>query len=124
MPLTVSIGDLSSAIAEELETYTEEVDAVMQNEIDKLSKEIVNSLKNNPVIPEDTGEYKKSFFVKKVAQGKGFKRNVVANKKHQLTHLLEDGHLTENGGRTRAFPHWKDAQEMAETLPERLEGKL
>ena len=124
MPPTVSSGDLFAEINAQLEEYTEEVDEKLQGEIDSLSKEIVNLLKNHPNIPEKTGKYKKSFVVRTVAKGKGFKRNVVANRKYRLTHLLEDGHLTKNGGRTRAFPHWKDAQEMAETLPERLEKKL
>ena len=120
----VNVDDLADIIAEELESYTEEVDSIMQDEIDDLSKEVVKNLRNNSVIPEDTGEYRKSFYIKKEAQGKGYKRNRIANKKHQLTHLLEDGHLTSNGKRTRAFPHWKEAQELADTLPERLEKKL
>lgn len=124
MSKSISIDGLADAIAEELESYSEEVDQAMQKEIDTLSKEIVNDLKNNPVIPEDTGEYKKDFYTKKAAQGMGFKRNIIANKKHQLTHLLENGHLTSTGGRTRAFPHWEDAQKMADTLPERLAKKL
>ena len=50
----------------------------------------------------------------------GYKRNLVASKKYQLTHLLEYGHLTRSGTRTKAFPHWQHAQEIADTLPERL----
>lgn len=124
MANVVSIDDLADIIAEELESYTEEVDGVMQDEIDALSKEVVKNLKNNPIIPEETGKYKKSFYLKKEAQGRGYKRNRIANRDYQKTHLLEDGHLTSNGKRTRAFPHWKEAQELADTLPERLEKKL
>ena len=124
MANVVSIDDLADIIAEELESYTEEVDRVMQDEIDALSKEVVKNLKNNPIIPEETGKYKKSFYLKKEAQGRGYKRNRIANRDYQKTHLLEDGHLTSNGKRTRAFPHWKEAQELADTLPERLEKKL
>ena len=124
MANVVSIDDLADIIAEELESYTEEVDGVMQDEIDALSKEVVKNLKNNPIIPEETGKYEKSFYLKKEAQGRGYKRNRIANRDYQKTHLLEDGHLTSNGKRTRAFPHWKEAQELADTLPERLEKKL
>ena len=124
MANVVNIDDLAHIIAEELESYTEEVDGVMQDEIDALSKEVVKNLKNNPIIPEETGKYKKSFYLKKEAQGRGYKRNRIANRDYQKTHLLEDGHLTSNGKRTRAFPHWKEAQELADTLPERLEKKL
>ena len=124
MSKTVDIDGLAAAIAEELEGYSQEVDDIMQDEIDTLSKEVRNNLKNNPIIPEKTREYKKSFYIKKVAQGKGYKRLRVANKKPQLTHLLDDGHLTSNGKRTKAFPHWKEAQQLADTLPERMKKRL
>ena len=92
----------------------------MQKVIDEVTKEVLNNLKNNPVIPKKTGEYSKSFYKRKLAQGKGYKRNLIASKKYQLTHLLENSHLTRSGTRTRAFPHWKQAQEIADTLPDRL----
>lgn len=107
-------------IMDELRNYSEEVDNKMQKVIDEVTKEVLNNLENNPVIPKKTGEYSKSFYKRKLAQGKGYKRNLIASKKYQLTHLLENGHLTRSGTRTRAFPHWKQAQEIADTLPDRL----
>ena len=124
MSKTVGVSDLFDEINQELESYSEEVDNKMQGEIDSLSREIRQALKNHPNIPVKTGKYKASFVIRKIAQGKGFKRNVIANREYQRTHLLENGHLTPNGGRTRAFPHWEDAQKMADTLPERLAKKL
>lgn len=120
----ISIDKLAEAIAEELEAYSEEVEIGMNEEIETLSKEIVNDLKNDPIIHEKTGEYKKSFRIKKVASGNGYKRNKIYNKKHQLTHLLERGHETRNKGRTKAYPHWKHAQEKADELPERMQRRL
>lgn len=111
---------LGEAIKEELEKYAAEVDATMQKETDKIAKEVLTDLKNNPNIPKKTGEYKKSFYIKKIAQGQGYKRVAIANRKYQLTHLLEKGHVTRNGKRTRAFPHWADAQKKAETLYNRM----
>lgn len=121
-----NVNDLADLISEELGKYSEDVDIKMQDEIDKLSKEIVKDLKNDPIIPERTGKYKKSFAVKKIAQGKGYKRVVVHSKAphYRLTHLLEKGHVTRTGGKTQAYPHWAHAQEKADTLPDRLKEAL
>ena len=117
----MKIEDLAKTITAELKTYTKEIDDTMQDEIDRLSKELVKDLENDPIIPKKSGDYRKGFYLKKLAQGNGYKRNVIANKKYQLTHLLEYGHLKRNGTkRTKEFPHWEHAQEKADTLPQRI----
>lgn len=119
------IDDLANAVYEEIKNYSEEVEEKVFSELDTVSEKLVNRLKNNPVIPVKTGKYKKSFYAKTVAKGIGFKRNVVANKKYQLTHLLERGHATGGGtGRTKAYPHWEDAQEELDRLTEEVLDKL
>lgn len=116
-----TVDELTELIVSELENYTEEIDQKMQKEIDKVAKEVKIDLDTNPNIPKRTGEYSRKFYIKKEAQGMGYKRVRVANKKYQLTHLLEYGHALINGGRTRAYKHWESAQEIADTLPERME---
>jgi hypothetical protein len=46
---------------------------------------------------------------------------VLHNQKYRLTHLLEKGHKTRNGGNTKAFPHWKPTEKYVE---EQLINKL
>lgn len=115
--MNISIDELSESIEKELFEYSEEVDKNLQDCIDSVSQKIVQRLENNPIIPEKSGKYKEGFFFKTVAKGKGFKRNIVANKRSQLTHLLEHGHAIKGGTkRTRKFPHWKEAEKEAERL--------
>lgn len=123
--MNASIDGLSDAIMNELMNYCEEEEKIIDDGLDEISENLVNSLKNDPVIPERTGKYKKSFYYKKVAKGLGYKRNVVANKKYSLTHLLERPHLTRNGtSRTKAHPHWETAQRKSDELMEGLTKKL
>ena len=123
--MSVSVDGLSDAIMDVLMDYCEKEEEIIDDGLDKISEELVNSLKNDPVIPERTGKYKKSFYYKKVAKGLGYKRNVVANKKYQLTHILEKSHLTRNGtSRTKAYPHWETAQRKLDELMEGLVKKL
>lgn len=119
----ISSEDMQRAVISALQEYSQEIDDIMQDEIETLAKEIVKTMKSDDDIPVRTGKYKRSFFMKKIASGKGFKRVAVANRVSQLTHLLEHGHLV-NGIRTRAYPHWEKAQKMADTLPERLERRI
>lgn len=115
--------ELAQLIEKELTEFSEEKEEELAEEIDRISDILVEELKNHPVLSKlkGRGKYKKSFYRKTVARGKGYKRNVVANKKYQLTHLLERGHLTRNGvTRTRAYPHWEDAQKRLEELTEEV----
>ena len=124
MANSIEIDDLAATIMQELQEYSEEVDEVMQDEIVKKAKKVTKDLKNNSNIPVKSGDYKKSFYFKKLAQGRGFVRCVVANRKYQLTHLLEHGHATKNGGRVKAYPHWEQAQKEVDTLDEDIARRL
>lgn len=122
--MKTTVYDFGDYITEMLQDYNAQVDEELADEIDKLTKEVVKELKNDTVIPEKTGDYKKGFYAKKIARGRGYARNVVANKKYQLTHLLEHGHATRSGGRTKAYPHWSTAQKKVDELAERMERRL
>lgn len=78
-----------------------------------------------------TGNYARSFKARKQRDGS---YAVAAFKNHQwsLSHLIENGHATVNGGRTQAQPHFEPAHKEArdeflelveEKVSKRLEGK-
>ena len=74
-----------------------------------------------------TGKYKKAFKIKTTFENARTKRNTwyVANGEHRLSHLLEEGHATKNGGRTQAFPHIKYGAEYAQNnLPRKIQEAI
>lgn len=84
-----------------------------------------------PMTRRQWKKYSKSWAVED-RSGNSFYHATIRNKRHyRLTHLLEYGHATRNGGRTRAFEHIKPVEELCETrllknIPKIIEkgGKL
>ncbi len=124
----VTVDEFAKLITKSLEDYKEGVEEIIENVIHEVAEDTLEDLESNPIIPEQTGEYQKGFYLKNIyrgrGKGKGMHKIVVTNKKYQIGHLLENGHATRNGKRTKAFPHWVDAQKVADTLPERLKEAL
>ena len=126
MSKVIKVEELAEAIIEFSGEIAEEVGENLNTELKKIAKETADSLKNDSNIPQRTKDeesYKRLFYVKKTELG-----YVVANKKYQLTHLLENGHdIVRNGetvGRARAFPHWDRAQKKVDSAVNLIRGKL
>lgn len=111
--MNVKIGDLVESIRGELEDYASEVAGDVKEAVKEAAKAAVKEVKAKS--PKDSGAYRKGWGQVKVSETAGSIVVVVRNKKrYYLTHLLENGHALKGGGRTRAYPHIKPAEELAE----------
>ena len=120
------IDDFARAIKEALEDYSEEVIEATKQAVEQTAKEVNEEIKRRITFKRTnrTNEYVKSFRIKTTEETRFNKSKVwfVANGQHRLTHLLEHGHATKNGGRAKAFPHIKYGEDLAlKRLPELVE---
>lgn len=112
----VKVDDLSKEIAKALQTYTVEVSEGMERAKIEAANEGVKELKQTS--PKRTGAYARSWGRKKSNTAQ-----VIHNRRHyQLTHLLEKGHATRNGGRTQAQVHIAPAEDkVVKSYEEKIE---
>lgn len=107
MAVGIGITDFANELNRQLRMYANHTDETMDEVAKQVAKDGVKRLKATSPRSPKGGDYAKGWAVKKV---KG--KYVVHNKKHyRLTHLLEKGHATVDGGRTRKFVHIKPTED-------------
>lgn len=106
----MSLADMQIDLTKIFEEYSKEISDGVSDAQDKVAKEVVADLKSSS--PKQKGRYASGWAVKR--EKKSVK--IYNAKSPGLTHLLEFGHAKKNGGRTRAIPHIKPAEERAKTL--------
>lgn len=127
--MKVSLDSLDEEIKKALEDYNVEVVRVTNESIKETAKEAAKILKNGGSYKNRTGAYAKDWTArqrektKSVIQVQGY---TVYNKNHfQLTHLLEHGHQSRNGGRVKEFAHIAPVNDqMGEMVANKIESKL
>lgn len=111
--MNIDISELSNAIVEELQNYSEEIADKIDLIIEEIGKEAVKRIKQ--ISPKRYGKYAKGWRYKVVYSGAGNRRIVLYNKtNYQLTHLLEDGHPNRDGSIMPGIPHISTVQEWAD----------
>jgi hypothetical protein len=104
--------DFTKTVQKTLEDYGLSVSLRMNKAVKEVGKNCEKTLKE--ISPKRQGKYAKSWVCTTTSDSPLETEVVIHNKKHyRLTHLLENGHATRNGGRTKAQPHIKPAEEQA-----------
>jgi hypothetical protein len=113
------MSDLEIDITAALRQYSTEVEEDLEKAQKEVGQKAVAELKGAGSFKDRTGKYRKGWRLKK--DGNHY---VVHNATdYQLTHLLENGHASRNGGRTEAFVHIKPVDDMVATEFEEIVKK-
>lgn len=115
MSNTIKPEELQDALQDFLENYAEDIEEDVKDATNTIVKEAKAELvKTSPKsgVARDT-KYYKGWALKNGTKNKNYRyTRVIWNKtNYQLTHLLEFGHATRNGGRTKAIPHIRPVEE-------------
>lgn len=120
MSSPIKIENLQSEVMKYLTDYVEDIEEGVKETTDSISKEAVKEIKQKS--PKRQGTRKKPYWKgwtkKKDSKGRRYTIKIYNKTNYQLTHLLENGHATRNGGRTRAQPHIKPVEEKYNKLYE------
>lgn len=112
----ISPDNLAAAIAEILADYRDVVNKDVQQVTKKMGaatrERVKQEAKGKNLVR--TGRYLKSWRVKVTTKGDKTEATIYATApRYRLTHLLEHGHATANGGRVSGQPHIGPAEQWA-----------
>lgn len=121
MIVKVEAEDLPKELVEQLREYA---NGELRQQVNEAIKETARTgakmLKQSSDYNDRTGEYRKGWNAK-LRRGKYSSITMteqysINNRKHQITHLLEKGHASRNGGRVKPYEHIEPVEEILETL--------
>ena len=115
MSRNVSVDQMAAAIEEELNKYRDLASDELKKAVKKAGKTAKSDI--NDSAPVRTGKYAKSWKTKVTGEDAvSIEVTVYSPSRYMIAHLLENGHAKRGGGRVRAIPHIKPAEEHAEEV--------
>lgn len=114
MSKKIKVESLEQELNTFLKSYKKAVDEDVVQVTDKVTKEAINELKTTSPRRKGskTNPYWRGWASKLKKRSSNNYTKVIWNKtNYQLTHLLEFGHVTRNGGRAKAIPHIRPVEE-------------
>ncbi len=112
----VNIDAMAAEIMQCLDLYRANTIESVKQAVEETAKETALELREKS--PKRTGVYAKNWSHKRYqGSGRWYGSMIVYNKAptYRLTHLLEKGHASRNGGRVEPEPHIASAEEIAHT---------
>lgn len=118
MVVKVAYNQLAEALQNQLSEYSTAVTEQLNAAYKELADAGADELKRVHPYHDRTGQYSKNIAVKQRKNAQSIvgaqSYTIHSKERYQITHLLEHGHLTRNGTRARAFPHWREAENKIE----------
>lgn len=116
MSNSIKPEELEKAITEYLGNYAEDIEEDVEDTTNTVIKEAKQELvQTSPRsgVARDT-KYYKGWAIKnggRTRRGRYYSKVIWNKTNYQLTHILENGHATRNGGRTTPQPHIRPVEE-------------